>query len=306
MSSPKLHHHLPKSYQDGFCSEGRLVVFDRVTGRFRRDQPKNVAAITHDYTIYRAGGVKDIRVEEFLARIDGAAVPIAQKLRARIPLTADERQSFAWYLAYFFARVPRFERWLNEHETAKRKLFDREHLRSPAQLQEMIDKAPLTDAERAEANAELMFQMLKSEEYKVAIDHNGRVKLLVDTGIELMPRIHDLFWVIGHAGADSQFITTDNPLFEDSTGQLVTFPVAADTALLMMTPPGDRTHNYDKDVPAEIVHATNIAAARASERLILGRDEAYLRRVIDEAGIDGHPPPPLIDIGPPPGDGGSN
>jgi len=298
MSSPKLHHHLPQSYQEGFCQDGRIVVFDRVTGKLRRDQPKNVAAITHDYTIYRDGGVKDTSVEEFFARIDGTAVPIAQKLRARVALTADERQSFAWYLAYFAARVPRFERWLNEYETATRKLFDREHLRSPAQLQEIIDKAPLSDAERAEANAELMFQMLKSEEYTVAIGHNGRVKLLVEAGIDLMPRVHDLFWIVGHASDGAEFITTDNPLFEDATGTLVTFPIAADTALLMMRTNADRTHNYDKDVPAEIVHATNIAAARASERLVLGRNESYLRRVIAEAGIEGHGPAPIVEIGP--------
>jgi hypothetical protein len=299
MTSPKLHHHLPQSYQEGFCHDGRIVVFDRVTGRFRRDQPKNVAAITHDYTIYRDGGVKDTRVEAFFARIDGTAVPIAKKLRAGVSLTADERQSFAWYLAYFAARVPRFERWLNEHETATRKLFDREHLRSPAQLQEVIDKAPLTGAERAGANAELMFQMLKSEEYTVAIDHNGRVKVLVEAGIDLMPKVHDLFWIVGHASDGSEFITTDNPLFEDSTGTLVTFPLAADTALLMMPMNADRRHNYDKDVPAEIVHATNLAAARASERLVLGRNESYLERVVAEAGITDHAPAPLVDIGPP-------
>jgi hypothetical protein len=299
VAQPKLHHHLPQSYQEGFCQDGRLFVFDRVTSKFRRDQPKNVAAITHDYTIYREGGVKDTRVEEFLARVDGTAVPITLKLRNRVPLTADERQSFAWYLAYFAARVPRFKRWLNEHETAKRKLFDREHLRSPAQLQTLIDNGDLTDADRAEASAELLFEMLKREEYSVSVGHNYGVRLLVEAGFDLMPKVHDLFWLIGHAREGSQFITSDNPLFEDASGKLATFPIAADTALMMMTTGADRTHNYDKDMPAEIVHMTNIATARASERLVLGRDEEYLRAVVAEAGIEGAPAP-FIDIGPPP------
>lgn len=300
MSAPKLHHHLPQSYQEGFCVDGRVAVFDRVTRKFRRDQPKNVAAITHDYTIYRDGGVKDTRAEEFLARIDGAAVPLLLKLRAREPLTADERQTFSWYLAYFAARVPRFERWLNEHETAKRKLFDREHLHSPEQLQALIDNAPLTDAERADADAELMFEMLKREEYTVAIGHNYRVKLLIEAGIDLMPKVHDLFWLVGHTTDGTPFITSDNPLFEDASGKLVTFPIASDTALMLMPTNADRAHTYDKEMHGDIVHATNIATARASERLVLGRDESYLRAVVAEAGIDGNPPSPLIDIGPPP------
>jgi hypothetical protein len=37
----------------------------------------------------------------------------------------------SWYLASLVARIPRFKRWINEHETARRKVFDRECLRSP-------------------------------------------------------------------------------------------------------------------------------------------------------------------------------
>jgi hypothetical protein len=297
MATPKRHHHLPQSYQEGFCHDGRIIVFDRITGKFRRDQPKNVAAITHDYTIYREDSVRDTRVEEFLARVDGAAVPIMEKLRKRLPLTADERQTFAWSLAYFAARVPRFERWLNEHETANRKLFDREHLRSPDQLRAVIEASGLTDTERGAMDADLMFEMLKSEKYTVAIGHNYRVKLLVEAGFNLMPKVHDLFWIVAHAPDGSEFITSDNPLFEDETGRLLTFPLAADTALMMMSTNAERTHIYHKDAPSEIVHATNIATAQASERLALGRDEAYLRRVVAEAGVEGHALEPLVDIG---------
>lgn len=208
MSEPKLHHHLPQSYQAGFCgADSRLFVFDRATGKFRKDTPKSVAAITHDYTIFRDGEVRDTRVEKFLAEVDGTAVPIAKKLRDRVPLTADERQSYAWYIAFFAVRVPRFRRWLSETETAKRKLHDRKHLRSPAQLQHLIDNSGLTDSERAEANAELMFDMLKSEDYIVTVGHDYGVRLLMEAGCDLMPKIHDIFWVVAHATEGAEFIT---------------------------------------------------------------------------------------------------
>ncbi len=268
-----------------------------MTGKFRRDKPKNVAAITHDYTIHRDDGTKDTRVEKFFSQLDGAAVPIIRKLRRREVLTPDERQSFAWYLADFVARIPRFKRWVNENETAPRKLFDREHLRSPKQLQEIIDNADLPESVRAEADAELIFEMLTTEEYTVSVGHNYGVRLLVEAGIDLMPRVHDLFWLIGHSPEGSEFVTSDNPVFEGPTGQMVTFPIAADTALLMMRPPSGRFHNYDKDMPAEIVHMTNIATAKASERLVLGRAGEYLRRVVAESGIEGAAPAPFIDVG---------
>jgi uncharacterized protein DUF4238 len=300
MSVPKLHHHLPQSYQQGFCLEGRLWVFDRVTGKFRRDQPKNIAAITNDYTIYRDGGTKDTRVEKFFAQLDGAGVPIIRKLRTRELLSGDERLTFSWYLAFLVARVPRFKRWINEHETARRKLFDREHLKSPRQLQDVIDRSGLPDDVRAEADANLMFEMLTSEEYAVSVGHNYGVRLLMEAGIDLMPRIHDLCWLVCHASEESQFIASDNPVVEDPSGRMVACPIASDTALMMMPSPSDKLFNYDKDTPSDIVHLTNVATAKASERLVLARDEDYLRRVVREAGIEGEPPAEFVDIGPPP------
>jgi len=298
MSEPKLHHHLPQSYQAGFCgADGRLFVFDRATGKFRKDTPKNVAAVTHDYTLFRDGEVRDTRVEKFLSEVDGTAVPIAKKLRDRVPLTADERQSYAWYIAFFAVRVPRFRRWLSETETAKRKLHDREYLQSPAQLQNLIDNSGMTDSERAEANAELMFEMLKSEDYIVTVGHDYGVRLLMEAGCDLMPKVHDIFWIVAHAAEGAEFITSDNPLVQIGANEAMTFPVAADTALMLMQAPSGNVHNYDKEMPADIVHATNIATARECERLVLARDEDYLRRVVEEAGIAGTRPAPLADIG---------
>jgi hypothetical protein len=300
VAQPKLHHHLPQSYQDGFCEDGRLWVFDRSTGRFRRDQPKNVGAITHDYTIDR-NGVKDTRVEELFARVDGDAVPIIAKLRQRERLTADERETFAWYVASFAARIPRFRRWVNEQETARRKLFDREHLKSPAQLQELIDRH-LSEAERAEADAELMFEMLKTEQYSVSLNHNYQVRLAVETTIEMQPRIYDLSWVVAHTMPGSQFVTSDNPVVEveAQSGTFVTFPISSDAALLLVPTSGDVVRIAHKDMADDMVHPTNVQTARASERVVLARDGEYLKHVIADAGIEEQPAGPLVDIGPPP------
>lgn len=299
VAQPKLHHHLPQSYQGGFCDNGRLWVFDRSTGRFRRDQPKNVGAVTHAYTIDR-NGVKDTRVEELFARVDGDAVPIIAKLRHRQPLTADERQTFGWYVASFGARIPRFRRWINEHETAQRKLFDREHLKSPAQLQELIDRSDLSEAERAEANAELMYEILKTEDYSVSLNHNYQVRLTVETIIELQPRLHDLHWVIAHATSGAQFVTSDNPVVEADSGAFITFPISSDAALLLVPTTEDIVRIAHKDMADDMVHMTNVDTARASERIVLARDSDYLERVIADARIEKQPAGPLIDIGPPP------
>lgn len=49
MSKPKRHHFLPEFYLNGFTREGLLCVFDRETGEYRRQAPKNTAVIGHFY-----------------------------------------------------------------------------------------------------------------------------------------------------------------------------------------------------------------------------------------------------------------
>lgn len=300
MADPKRHHHLPESYQAGFCSGDRIWVFDRSTGKFRRDKPVNVAVRTHDYTIYRDGDTKDTRVEKFFAAVDGEAVPLIAKLRAQEQLTADERETFSWYLAYFATRVPRFRRWVNEQETARRKLFDREHLKSSAQLQAAIDASHLPESERKEANAELMFAMLKSEEYSVSLNHDFQVRMLLEAGAELQPEMHNMNWFVAHASEGAQFVTSDNPIVESASGVFVTFAVAADTAMMLVPTDAEKVRQFHKIMPDAMVHSTNIETARACEQVVLARDEKYLRRVIAESGIAGTSIAPLVEIGPPP------
>ena len=117
VSRPKLHHHVPVFYQEGFCRDGRLWVFDRVTGKYRHDQPKNVGAKTHDYSTTDADGRKNPKVEELLGQIEDAAKPIFAKLRGGLPLTQEDRENFAYYLGFFFVRGPRFQRMLDEMST---------------------------------------------------------------------------------------------------------------------------------------------------------------------------------------------
>jgi len=78
---------------------------------------------------------------------------------------------------------------------------------------------------------------------------------------------------------------------------MITFPVSTDTALMMAAPPSGKLFNYDKEMPADMVHATNLATATESERLVLGRDENYFRSIVAEAGIVGTTPAPFVDIG---------
>ncbi|HEX7680739.1 MAG TPA: DUF4238 domain-containing protein [Thermoanaerobaculia bacterium] len=122
----------------------------------------------------------------------------------------------------------------------------------------------------------------------------------IDVAAETAALLHDLFWIIGHAAEGSEFITSDNPLVQIGSSEAMTFPIAADAALMLMRSPSGKIHNYNKEMTQDIVHATNLATATESERLVLGRDKDYIRRVVEESGILAKESSPFTDIGPPP------
>jgi hypothetical protein len=68
MPPPKRHHYLPVFYQQGFCSDGFLWIYDWKENKFRRDQPINTAVIGRYYSFDAASGEESTAVEEFLAK----------------------------------------------------------------------------------------------------------------------------------------------------------------------------------------------------------------------------------------------
>jgi hypothetical protein len=54
-----LGHYLPQMYLARFTSHKRLHVFDRTTGKLRRDSTRNVAAITDYYLLTTPTGERD-------------------------------------------------------------------------------------------------------------------------------------------------------------------------------------------------------------------------------------------------------
>src|SRR5262249_34594798 len=110
MSAPKRHHTLPQFYLERFCQDGRLWVFDRETGRFRREQPKNTSVIGHYYSVELADGQKETGIESMLAQLEGETKPLLQTLEDRGTLTEEDKMIVALFIGFLFARVPEFER----------------------------------------------------------------------------------------------------------------------------------------------------------------------------------------------------
>jgi hypothetical protein len=308
MARPKLHHHVPQYYQSGFCKDGRLWVFDRVTGRYRQDQPKNVGAKTHDYSITTENGTKDPKLEEFLSEIEGAAIPIFGKLRGGDQLTAEDKETFSYYLGFFFLRGPRFQRMLDEISTIFAKTLALHEFQSPDDVRKAFDELPdLTDEQRANLNAEALYQFARAGNYTVRLNREYGLKLMVEQAIEMQNYFRQMEWMIGHCDRTTAFLTTDNPLvvvppLDDRRGApgVITpgaakiFPVAVDTCLVLLDRGEGVVH---KRMSTDVVRRTNIEVVGRCERLVLGRDEAHVRNIVTKTRIDQVPADPLVEAG---------
>src|SRR5438270_9653097 len=105
-----LAHYLPRCYLEAFTAEERLHVFDRVTGKLRRDTPKNVAAITDYYILKTEAGERVEHIEHgLLAGIETSATPVLRRLANREPISDHEHDIAATFLAFLCTRIPAFE-----------------------------------------------------------------------------------------------------------------------------------------------------------------------------------------------------
>ena len=114
-----LAHYLPRCYLDAFTAEQRLHVFDRDTGKLRRDTPKNVAAITDYYILRTESGEREERIEHgLLANLEASALPVLRRLANCEAISDQEHDIAATFFAFLCTRVPAFEETyaeLNNH-----------------------------------------------------------------------------------------------------------------------------------------------------------------------------------------------
>lgn len=105
-----LAHYLPRCYLDGFTSGKRLHVFDRDTGKLRRDSSRNVAAITDYYILATEAGERDESVEHgLLAEVEAAASPVLRRLANCDAISDREHDVAATFFAFLCTRIPAFE-----------------------------------------------------------------------------------------------------------------------------------------------------------------------------------------------------
>ena len=224
-NNPKKHHYVPRSYLERFAdSSGFLNVYDRTSGQWRKQQPKEVM---HSRNYYRQewapAGVDPNILEKGLGeRLEATAKSVIDTLiLSPSELPEEDIAAFLVYLEFQRLRVPR------QAETAK------------ALMRDTILRLAPSDITADIRAGKFQLMMKKSARF--------------DYTRMMVGQLHSWFsrmeWEVIEAANESAFVTTDSPIsFYNAdcpppaeagialAGTVVFFPLSSRHLLIMRHP----------------------------------------------------------------------
>jgi hypothetical protein len=295
VASPKRHHYLPEFYLKGFARDDLLWVFDRKSGQYRQQPPKNTAVIGQYYTSTTEAGEKDTSIEKHLADIEGEAKPIIDKLDAAETISPQERVGLAYFLALQLSRTPKHQREIEYIGDAAHKLIAK-------------DMFPTVEAVAASLKAkggdpgftpESFFEFVHKEQFKMQAPRDLTLNAMLDHAAKFYRDLALMNWFVFHADGHTSFITTDSPLgyvvdekhrgsrepifgfASEKVTKLI--PLTCQTTLAIAGPGVALAH-----VPADRnqVREINLAVTIECERFVIARDEKLLRSLVPASKVD--------------------
>jgi hypothetical protein len=295
-------HYLPQFYQRGFAGEdGTVCVFDRETNEFRLQPPVHTAVERGAYTLVDRNGVKSDGIERMFAGLESEVSDVVRRLDSGTTAewrNEQERVSFAIFVAYFYTRTPAFRSdqvFLNEQ--MYRAQMKAEHL-----TKEDTVRALQRFAIGEEVDEETILKVhetFRDGTYKVEVPRELSVRLMVDTALHLAETLLTLDWVFVTAPHDLAFITSDAPFAiapptgaEDSRaygiltpGAASSIPLSAKTCLVIQ---GEGGREYYRHIQKDDARRINENVATNSMRFVIGRDMAYLERLVQRIRLSEH------------------
>jgi uncharacterized protein DUF4238 len=217
---PKSHHYVHRAYLEGFVDpetrkrgEGYLWAYMPGKSPFKQ-RPERVAKRNYYYCLQEGDdGKRDFRVEEVLGKLEDAALPILHRFRDHeFDLSADDKLTFAGYIALAFTRVPSFERSVNAHHN----FMMAKAIKVAAQHDDFMEQA-------AREHSEETGETITAQEFRrrltagnVELKQTNRgwtIKVMFEAMLGLQIGISNMHWSFLSAPAgDPGFLTTDNPV----------------------------------------------------------------------------------------------
>jgi Protein of unknown function (DUF4238) len=212
---PKRHHTTPILHLKHFTDTNDQVwTYDAETNDTRPAAPRNTAVQTHFYSAEGVGGTMDTRIEEYLAKVEGAAAPVYEALlRGELPGDYSQaRADFATFLALMYVRTPAMRRMRGEGYGRYLQILVYAHAFDDRIFERTVEGFERKRGEPldTETKKRLRRDMLDPSGYALEIPKEKTFEVL-NVADKLAPIFCKMRWSL-LAAEHGYFITSDNPL----------------------------------------------------------------------------------------------
>ena len=292
-------HYIPQRYQLGFANDaGKVWLFDRKTLRYRDGAPINIGVQRDFYTTVDNDGVPNDSVEKMLASLEAAVWPVLDRLHRRVDeINAEDRIHLALFVAFMSTRTPAFDQISNNMGNTMFQWLAKARSPTPEVVAKDYKKA--TGKTIDQAKAQELFDAIRTDQYFVETPRQNNIKMMLDIALQLGQAIVTMSWTIYRTTPDCTFVTSDNPF-------IVVPPLSTDTTIEGTGPLSRGATNLiplssttllcarqDGSEPLKFVRAsrnfvrfTNQLVASTSDRFLLARDEALLKKLVKATKAD--------------------
>lgn len=288
-NDPLRQHVIPRCYLEWFARDGLVWVLDRSTGELREQAPKTTSISKNFYTFVDDGGNNRYDLERLLGQIEGDAKPVIAKLNSRENLSADEKESLCWFLAFAHTRTVGFHRGVEN-------MYQRVAMVAGDAAFGTVERARETMAAAAargephQSTPEEMAEFVRSGKFSLEVHRNASIESMMALTDKIAHWFLNMDWVVWHAPERTSFITTDNPIVLAPTfpvnprmgvgiltpGVMKMFPLSHSASLAMYDQGKHFTH---RDLDPATVRNANFGFAGKGDRWIVARDEALLNSI---------------------------
>jgi hypothetical protein len=291
----KRHHFLPEFYLRGFAREGYLWLYDREKREYRRQAPRNTAVVSQFYTTALEGGETDTLVEEMLSQNESKAKPIIDSLIAGESLAHPQRADLSYFLAFLFARTPKFEREIIQIADSMHKQVAKEGIPTVEAAEKILLKSNPTPS----ITVQSFYDFVHKEQFSITGHRNLTLELMISQARKAAKELVFMNWEVVHAPAKRSFITSDSPFGyivpeslhgtnEPIFGILSTkifkvIPLSAKIALRIGGPGISFSH---VEATRQELGEINVAVAKECERFLIGSNEDQIGNVVTQIRID--------------------
>jgi hypothetical protein len=248
-------HYVTAQYLNLWAKAGLIVQYDLLKKTRTPANPKTACKEKYLYVPDHVADNQKLLLENFFGKIESDGMPVIYKIVEAQPITKDDRDKLALFIAIHRLRTLR---GLEDHEKITFELEKRRSLRllnNPQKLKEFVDELTLKkvhDIEKIQQNPKDYFQSIWKDvddgKLKLKIKNNRQMWLPVM--FKLIVRLAEQYanggWYLLKANEKSSFITSDDPIihlscFADSSSIAksnvreieVAFPLSPKRMLIM-------------------------------------------------------------------------